>query len=229
MKRIEFLAFSPSQLRENSVWMFTSRTGLTASDIRKWMGEFHEIRNVAKYAARLGQSFSSSRETVTVGRNEIEIIPDIELGGEIKYCFLDGIGKISSELAQKVAKKCGIKDNTPFAFQIRYGWYKGVVAIDPTSSTKLSLRESMCKYKSENTKLDVLAWSKYKPRYFNRQIITLLSTLRVKDRVFRKKQREVLNQLKMISREPLKVLDLMSHRRDHKQFKGNAHLWLSCN
>ncbi|KAL2347793.1 hypothetical protein Fmac_001793 [Flemingia macrophylla] len=209
-KKFEFLAFSPSQLRDNSVWMFASRTGLAASDIRKWMGEFHEIRNVAKYAARLGQSFSSSRETVSVGRHEIEIIPDVELRrGEIKYCFSDGIGKISSELAQNVAKKCGCRDNIPSAFQIRYGGFKGVVAIDPTSSTKLSLRKSMCKYKSENTKLDVLAWSKYKPCYLNRQIITLLSTLGVKDRVFRKKQREILNQLKMISRKPLEVLYLM--------------------
>ncbi|RDY14110.1 RNA-dependent RNA polymerase 1, partial [Mucuna pruriens] len=210
-KKFEFLAFSPSQLRDNSVWMFASRTGLTASDIRKWMGEFHEIRNVAKYAARLGQSFSSSRETVSVGRHEIEIIPDIEFRrGEIKYCFSDGIGKISAELARKVAKKCGCGDNVPSAFQIRYGGYKGVVAVDPTSSTKLSLRKSMCKYKSENTQLDVLAWSKHKPCYLNRQVITLLSTLGVKDQVFRKKQREILNQLKMISRKPLKVLDLMS-------------------
>lgn len=210
-KKFEFLAFSPSQLRDNSVWMVASRTGLTASDIRKWMGEFHEIRNVAKYAARLGQSFSSSRETVSVGRHEIKIIPDIEFRrGETRYCFSDGIGKISYELAQEVAEKCGCGDNTPSAFQIRYGGYKGVVAVDPTSSTKLSLRKSMCKYKSENTKLDVLAWSKYKPCYLNRQIIALLSTLGVQDRVFRKKQREVLNQLKMLSRRPLMVLDYMS-------------------
>ncbi|XP_061371833.1 probable RNA-dependent RNA polymerase 1 [Gastrolobium bilobum] len=210
-KKFEFLAFSPSQLRDNSVWMFASRAGLTASDIRKWMGDFYEIRNVAKYAARLGQSFSSSRETFSVGRHEIEVIPDIEVRrGEIKYCFSDGIGKISAELAQNVAKKCGCGDHVPSAFQIRYGGYKGVVAIDPTSSTKLSLRKSMCKYKSQNTKLDVLAWSKYKPCFLNRQIITLLSTLGVKDRVFKRKQREVVNQLKMISRKPLKALDLMS-------------------
>lgn len=211
-KKFEFLAFSSSQLRDNSVWMFASRTGLTASDIRKWMGDFHEIRNVAKYAARLGQSFSSSRETVSVGRHEIEIIPDIESKrGEIKYCFSDGIGKISAELAKEVAKKCGLRDHIiPSAFQIRYGGYKGVVATDPTSSTKLSLRKSMCKYKSENTKLDVLAWSKHKSCYLNRQVIVLLSTLGVKDRVFRKKQREIVNKLKMISTNPFKALDMMS-------------------
>lgn len=211
-KKFEFLAFSSSQLRDNSVWMFASRDGLTASDIRKWMGEFHEIRNVAKFAARLGQSFSSSRETVSVGRHEIEMIPDIEFRrGEVNYCFSDGIGKISAELAQIVARKCGFRDHVPSAFQIRYGGFKGVVAIDPSSAIKLSLRKSMCKYKSENTKLDVLAWSKQKSCFLNRQIIILLSTLGVKDRVFRRKQREVVNQIKMISRKPFKAIDMMSH------------------
>ncbi|XP_057445084.1 probable RNA-dependent RNA polymerase 1 [Lotus japonicus] len=211
-KKFEFLAFSSSQLRDSSVWMFASRDGLTASDIRKWMGDFHEIRNVAKYAARLGQSFSSSRETVSVGRHEIEMIPDIEFRrGEVNYCFSDGIGKISAELAQIVARKCGFRDHVPSAFQIRYGGFKGVVAIDPSSAIKLSLRKSMCKYKSENTKLDVLAWSKQKSCFLNRQIIILLSTLGVKDRVFRRKQREVVNQIKMISRKPFKAIDMMSH------------------
>jgi RNA-dependent RNA polymerase len=154
----------------------------------------------------------SALQTVSVGRHEIEIIPDIELKrGEIKYCFSDGIGKISYELAQEVAKKCGCKDHIiPSAFQIRYGGYKGVVAVDPNSSTKLSLRNSMCKFKSENTILDVLSWSKNKPCFLNRQVIVLLSTLGVKDRVFKRKQREIVNKLKMISRKPFNALDMMS-------------------
>jgi RNA-dependent RNA polymerase len=62
-----------------------------------------------------------------------------------KYVFSDGIGKISFELARSVAKKCDY-DPMPSAFQIRYGGYKGVVAVDPNSSVKLSLRKSMHKY-----------------------------------------------------------------------------------
>ncbi|KAL4637957.1 hypothetical protein ACB092_03G116100 [Castanea dentata] len=202
-KKFEFLAFSNSQLRENSIWMFASRPGLTAADIRDWMGDFHEIRNVAKYAARLGQSFSSSRETVSISRQEVENIPDVEVvRNGIPYCFSDGIGKISAELAREVAAKCGLENYVPSAFQIRYGGYKGVVAVDPTSS-KLSLRKSMCKYKSENIKLDVLEWSRYRPCFLNRQIITLLSTLRVKDRVFEKKQKEAIDQLEALLTDPL--------------------------
>ena len=78
-KKFEFLAFSSSQLREHSVWMFASRSELTAQDIRNWMGDFGYIRNVAKYGARLGQAFSSSRETFSVGKDEIELIPDVEI------------------------------------------------------------------------------------------------------------------------------------------------------
>ncbi|KAF3432098.1 hypothetical protein FNV43_RR26837 [Rhamnella rubrinervis] len=201
-KKFEFLAFSTSQLKENSVWMFASRPGLTAEQIRSWMGDFREIRNVAKYAARLGQSFSSSRKTWRVFRSGREIIPDIEVKKNgINYCFSDGIGKISAEFAQSVARKCGIS-STPSAFQIRYGGYKGVVAVDPTSTKKLSLRKSMCKYNSRNTTLDVLSWSMYHPCLLNRQIVTLLSTLGVKDRVFEKKQKEAINQLNAILTDP---------------------------
>ncbi|TYH90144.1 hypothetical protein ES332_A13G029600v1 [Gossypium tomentosum] len=213
-KRFEFLAFSSSQLRENSAWMFASRKGLTAADIRSWMGNFSKIRNVAKYAARLGQSFSSSTETLSVSKDEINPIPDIEIMKDgIKYVFSDGIGKISAEFAKKVAAKCRLKGCTPSAFQIRIGGFKGVVAIDPTSSWKLSLRKSMEKYESENTKLDVLAWSKYQPCFLNRQLITLLSTLGVPDYAFEKKQREVVDQLNALLTDPLEAqeaLELMS-------------------
>ncbi|KAF5442827.1 hypothetical protein F2P56_035445 [Juglans regia] len=208
-KKFEFLAFSNSQLRENSVWMFASRSGLTAADIREWMGDFREIRNVAKYCARLGQSFGSSRETASVGIDEIEVIPDVEVKrGEATYCFSDGIGKISEELARKVATmlRC---NSVPSAFQIRYGGYKGVVAVDPTSSVKLSLRKSMCKYESDNTKLDVLAWSKPQPCFLNRQIITLLSSLGVKDQAFRKRQKKAIHQLNTILINPLRAQDAL--------------------
>lgn len=209
-KKFEFLAFSSSQLRDNSAWMFASRPGMSAADIRTWMGDFKKIRNVAKYAARLGQSFGSSTETLTVSRHEIEEIPDVEIGtGKNKYVFSDGIGKISADFAHRVAIKCGLKSSTPSAFQIRYGGYKGVVAVDPRSHMKLSLRKSMCKYESDNDKLDVLAYSKYQPCYLNRQLITLLSTLGVPDRVFEKKQREALNQLDAILTDPLKAQEAL--------------------
>ncbi|KAF8021157.1 hypothetical protein BT93_G1553 [Corymbia citriodora subsp. variegata] len=215
-KNFKFLAFSSSQLRENSAWMFAPTNGTTAATIRAKMGEFSQIRNVAKYAARLGQSFSSSTETLNVRRDEVEVIPDVEVKSHVEdicYNFSDGIGKISEKFARQVAKKCSCNGYTPSAFQIRYGGYKGVVAVDPTSSVKLSLRKSMSKYESNETKLNILAWSKYQPCFLNRQVISLLSTLGVPDHVFEKKQRNAVDQLNAILDDPLRAqeaLDLMS-------------------
>ena len=129
------------------------------------MGDFRNIRNVAKYAARLGQSFSSSTETLKVYNYEVEEIPDITNGTE--YIFSDGVGKISADFAMEVAMKCKLKCSAPSVFQIRYGGYKGIVAVDPRSNWKLSLRKSMLKFQSENITLDVLACSKYQPCFLN--------------------------------------------------------------
>ncbi|KAG5547761.1 hypothetical protein RHGRI_013448 [Rhododendron griersonianum] len=55
-KKFDFLAYSSSQLTDNSAWMFASSEGLTVDDLRRWLGDFSQIRNVGKYSARLGQS-----------------------------------------------------------------------------------------------------------------------------------------------------------------------------
>ncbi|KAI3817662.1 hypothetical protein L1987_11458 [Smallanthus sonchifolius] len=120
-KKFEFLAFSSSQLHDNSAWMFASTGRLNATEIRNWMGDFSSIKNVAKYAARLGQSFGSSKESFSVPRYEVEEIPDIEVvRAGTKYVFSDGIGKISAAFANRVSIKCGY-DFIPSAFQVRYG------------------------------------------------------------------------------------------------------------
>ncbi|KAL5544244.1 hypothetical protein UlMin_008028 [Ulmus minor] len=194
-KRYEFLAFSASQLRSNAAWMFASNDNVKAEDIREWMGCFNKIRSVSKCAARMGQLFSSSMQTLVVPEQEVDIIPDVETTYDgIGYCFSDGIGKISLPFARQVAQKCGLKD-TPSAFQIRYGGYKGVIAVDRHSFRKLSLRSSMLKFESDNRMLNVTKCSNAGPCYLNREIVTLLSTLGVKDETFEALQQEQLQQL----------------------------------
>ncbi|EAY94464.1 hypothetical protein OsI_16234 [Oryza sativa Indica Group] len=185
-KNFEFLAFSASQLRGNSVWMFASNASLNAGGIRRWMGHFENIRSVSKCAARMGQLFSSSRQTFEVLRWDVEVIPDIEITTDgSKYIFSDGIGKISLRFAKRVAHHVGLDPtNLPSAFQIRYGGYKGVIAIDPMSSIDLSLRPSMKKFESESRMLNITSWSKSQPCYVNREIISLLSTLGIRDEIF---------------------------------------------
>ncbi|GAB2289531.1 RNA-dependent RNA polymerase 2 [Dionaea muscipula] len=180
-KKFEFLAFSASQLRSNSVWMFASNENKTAEDIRQWMGSFTKIRSISKCAARMGQLFSASKQTLVVPSQDVDAIPDIEVTTDgVDYCFSDGIGKISACFARQVAQKCGL-DDTPSAFQIRYGGYKGVIAMDRNSSRKLSLRSSMLKFESPNRMLNVTKWSVAMPCYLNREIVTLLTTLGVPD------------------------------------------------
>ncbi|XP_035542741.1 probable RNA-dependent RNA polymerase 1 [Juglans regia] len=208
-KKFEFLALSSDYTLDNSIWMFASRPGLTAADIREWMGDFQNIRNVAKYCSYMCQSFCSSRETAIVGIDEIEVIQDIEVnGGEVTYCFSGGIGKVSEELACEVATKLGCSF-IPSAFHIQYGGYKGVVAVDPTTLVKLSLRKSMFRYKSLDTKLNVLEWSKFQPCFLNREIITLLSNLGMKDQTFQKKQREAIDLLNAMLTDPLRAQEAL--------------------
>ncbi|CAM6085239.1 unnamed protein product [Calypogeia fissa] len=123
-KHYEFLAFSSGQLREQSVWMFAQAGHVTANSIRQWMGNFLEIRNVAKCAARMGQCFSSTTKTLSVESWEGEYIDDIETADR-KYCFSDGIGKISFMFAKRVAAQCGCRHGfEPSAFQI-WGLQRG--------------------------------------------------------------------------------------------------------
>ena len=98
-RHFEFLATSSSQLREHSCWFFARTPDLTADHIRSWTGNFSHIRNVAKYAARMGQCFSS---TVTgkecqVRKEEFEDVIDIKTH-DGQYTFTDGIGTISPEV-----------------------------------------------------------------------------------------------------------------------------------
>ena len=215
-KQYEFLAFSSSQLRERSFWMFASTGDVTPASIREWMGNFLSIRNVAQCAARMGQCFSSSTPTLEVPSRELELIEDVERVDEntsINYCFSDGIGKISQDFAKQVGRKCGLRrmgvSMVPSAFQIRYGGYKGVVAVDPTSSYKLSLRPSMRKFSSEHIGLEVLGWAQFLPCYLNRQIISLLSTLGIPDHVFETLQERVVTQLDAMIEDPVVALEVL--------------------
>ncbi|KAF9626299.1 hypothetical protein IFM89_032148 [Coptis chinensis] len=220
-KRFEFLAFSASQLRSSSVWMFASNSTVKTEDIREWMGCFKAIRSVSKCAARMGQLFSSSQQTLVVPKHDVVSIPDIEVTTDgIPYCFSDGIGKISLKLAKQVAQKCGWSQ-TPSAFQIRYGGYKGVVAVDRSSFKKLSLRPSMLKFKSENRMLNVTSHTESLPCFLNREIVTLLSTLGIQDEKFEAMQHEQVQFLDEMLTNGEAALDVLASTGDTKSILVN--------
>ncbi|KAI3786762.1 hypothetical protein L1987_40703 [Smallanthus sonchifolius] len=197
-RRYCFLAFSANQLRDRSAWFFAENGKITCKDIISWMGRFNN-KNVAKCAARMGQCFSSTYATVDVPRHEVDMeLQDIERNG---YVFSDGIGKISPELALEVAEKLQLKDNQPCAYQIRYAGCKGVVACWPSRKSKnikLSLRRSMNKFESDHTVLEICSWTRLQPGFLNRQIITLLSSLDVKDEIFWDMQMKMVKNLNLM-------------------------------
>ena len=63
-----------------------------------------ETRCVASYMARMGQCFSTSMDTVGFAISEGTFYSDEDdvKTDDQKYCFSDGVGRISEELAAEV-------------------------------------------------------------------------------------------------------------------------------
>lgn len=205
-KGYKFLAFSSSQLRNNSLWMFSETPDLTVESIHKKIGDLGDIKNPAKYAARLGQLLSASLPALKIDLTKIkvEVHDDVTVKdekGEIKYTFSDGIGKISTNLIDQIKINLKIK-GVVSAIQIRYGEMKGVLVGDPTlADNTIIFRRSMQKFKdsSFNYSLELLDYSKYRAGYLNRQIIMLLLTNKVLP--------EVLNTLQIDNIQDLLKID----------------------
>ncbi|OIW30853.1 RdRP-domain-containing protein [Coniochaeta ligniaria NRRL 30616] len=177
----QFLAFGNSQIRENGAFFFCEERGETCESIRKWMGRFTHIKVVAKYAARLGQCFSTTRLLRHIPAPTIVSIPDVERNS---YCFTDGVGKISSILAKMIADEWK-EDSVPSAFQFRMGGCKGVLVTWPEAKDiEVHIRKSQEKFSSEFNGLEIIRLSHYTTATLNRQTISILSCLGVPDSVF---------------------------------------------
>jgi RNA-dependent RNA polymerase len=188
----EFLAFGNSQFREAGAYFYAPTSTKSAHDIRVTLGRFDHIKTVAKYGARLGQCFSTTRAmqtTVTV-----RTIDDIERNG---YTFTDGVGKLSLFLAQMAAQDLGLQnafDDPPSLYQFRLGGCKGVLALDPAiKKTEVHIRPSQFKFEALYNGLEIIRCSSFATPFFNRQIIIVLSDLGVADHVFIRKQQQMVN------------------------------------
>lgn len=177
----DFLAFSASQLRDNAAWFFCSKGGKETPDtIRNWMGDFSHIKSIAKYGARMGQCFSSTRDIARLRSTDVEMIDDIEHND---HNFSDGCGRISVDLARMIGIELE-KETTPSAFQIRLGGAKGVLVMDATlKDNRVQIRPSMKKFDVEHYVLEVIKTSSFIPSFLNRQIIILLTSLGVPEKV----------------------------------------------
>ena len=116
-RHFEFLAYSSSALHEHTVWFMDCFTRpeegpITPDSIRKSLGDFEgdpTLQIPAKYAARLGQAFTATEETVEIYRGEWEEVDDL---GPEKSPHTDGVGTISKELGKRIWHKlCDIRQS----------------------------------------------------------------------------------------------------------------------
>ena len=207
-RRFCFLAYSQSALASHTVWFvreqFTDPKGdlITAATIIERLGKFDGLtydRSLiycpARYAARISQAFTTTDSTISVPADEILIDDDIK-SPDGKYCFTDGVGSISPELARKIWKalqnrgaRSTRRANTySRAFQIRLVGAKGMLSVDPKlSGDVVVLRDSMIKFDApHSTDIEIArAFSRPSKYYLNRPLIMILEGLGVPYEVFK--------------------------------------------
>ncbi|KAJ8108289.1 hypothetical protein ONZ43_g6472 [Nemania bipapillata] len=209
-RHFEFLAFGNSQFRENGAYFFSPTDHLNCDQIREWMGDVTHIRVVAKYAARLGQCFSTTRAlTDSPISQSVEEIEDITRNN---WCFTDGVGKISPKLAEYVTRPLRLtKKRIPSAFQFRLGGSKGLVVVWPDLTfNQVNLRPSQQKFRSKSTLLEIIQPSRFSVATLNRQTITILSCLGVPDAAFLALQRIQLIDYDKAMEDPATAMRLLA-------------------
>ncbi|KAK4660539.1 hypothetical protein QC762_119900 [Podospora pseudocomata] len=211
----KFLAFGNSQVRENGAFMFCqpdSHAGdmvPSCDDIRRWMGNFEHIKVVAKYAARLGQCFSTTRVLRGVTFPPIVEIEDINTA-DGKHCFTDGVGRISPLLSRLVAEDWQVYP-PPSAYQFRMGGCKGVlVGWKHAKGTEVHIRPSQEKFSAAYNGLEVVRCSSFSCATLNRQTITILSSLGVPDHVFVDLMREQLSRFDRAMTDGKSAVDMLT-------------------
>ncbi|VDK59144.1 unnamed protein product [Gongylonema pulchrum] len=128
------MASSNSQMRDNGCYFFDDGEGGQAMKIRNKLGKF-DCTNIPKLMSRMGQCFTQSKECdVTLRRSRYNKTYDI-VGGKNSlgepHTFSDGVGTMSEDFAQDIARDLGLGNCVPSCFQIRHRGLKGVLSVDP--------------------------------------------------------------------------------------------------
>lgn len=205
-RHFDFLAYSQSALKEHAVWFvreFTLPNGerINAQSIITGLGNFTREPSLiycpARYGARISQAFTATDSSVTVTAEEIFEDDDI-FDATGTWCFTDGVGTISPQLARDIwkvlaARRRGARWQTyPRALQVRFQGSKGMLSVDyRLSGRAIVLRPSMIKFETPESTRDVeiaRAFNRPGPFYLNRPLIMILDYLGVPYRVFRELQ-----------------------------------------
>jgi RNA-dependent RNA polymerase len=178
-KKYEFLAYSSSQLKEFSLWMVCPQNGWTAESMRASMGDFSGCNTPSKYAARIGQCFSTTfqglagQDTTLLESQQPSlrhrVVNDI-LSQDKTMVHSDGCGLISTGAMSMLLeilphRTKDVVENTSVV-QVRYGGAKGILVSWDTSVLKdviqkpnlwfdLLLRHSMVKFSAPFNFLEI--------------------------------------------------------------------------
>jgi RNA-dependent RNA polymerase len=216
-RHYEFLAFGNSQFREHGAYFFASLPNLKAEQIRSQLGNLKDIRTAAKWCARLGQNFSTTRAIrTTVMINDS--LYDVERNG---FNFTDGVGKISKFLAQMIADELRLPnplEDHPSLFQFRLGGCKGVLAVAPEiPGQEIHIRPSQYKFPAKHHGLEIVRTSQFVTSTLNRQIIVILSALGVKDEVFLSMMQKMIDELEQSMSDKAIAMRLLQKNIDINQ------------
>ena len=208
-ERFLFFGHSASQLRERTCVLYNEKQG-SVTEILSRFGNFENIQDVAKRAARVGLLFSTAKPACSIPEDQIGVVDDVERD---KYNFTDGCGFISTKCALKVTESLnletlyeGIKSPAiPSVFQIRLKGCKGVLCHNDCLEEGIQIRPSMEKFTwklSGPHLLGIVDKGFSRPNEIgslNKQYIMLLSALGISDEVFLKKQEQYFQELKEIT------------------------------
>jgi len=224
-KLYRFLAYSSSQLKEMSVWMVCPERNWTVQRMRDSMGDFSSCKTPSKYAARMGQCFSTTIETIPGGGHGVlrvdDKFPDIISDADMVHS--NGVGLIRKELLSQLVTQLPFAPEDPHdvcAIQIRFGGAKGVLTaweFDDLNNLRclgydICIRPSMNKFAVPRYEtLEVVSISNAVPYYLNRSVILLLGLHGVKDNVFLKMQAEMLKSLDEMLTKPMFASGLLNN------------------
>lgn len=232
-RRYMFLAFSSSQLKECSVWMVCPEGAWTIMRMRHSLGDFSMCKTPSKYAARVGQCFSTTVQGLSTEGGSLPLssaetkfrvgtIDDIvsEYGCKV-LCHSDGNGLIRREVMNHVVMQLpfgpSLADDVSI-IQIRFGGAKGTLTawdfgeLGHSSSLAqfdVCLRPSMIKFKDVYKHLEVCSVGVHVPYYLNRNVIFLLGRHGVCDETFLQMQRTMLDELDGMLVDRDKALDVL--------------------
>ncbi|ETP50103.1 hypothetical protein F442_04487 [Phytophthora nicotianae P10297] len=195
--KFRFLGCSLSQVRNSSA-IFTR---LDHHEVRSWIGDLSQLTSPAKYLKRLGQAFSSTKETFEVNQSVLDNpVEDIE---NDQYVFTDGCGEIALVGAENIVRELQLPF-TPSAFQIRLGGAKGVLVVSDLGRSNIRcddavvLRKSMSKFTSNHRVLEIVAFAGKSEAYLTRQSVLILNDLGINEDVFMEMQEEFLSDLRSL-------------------------------